>query len=83
MWREYLLIYNCLSLPSDRLILSYPARNEDGDETRPSLVMRTAERLFHLPIVPVSAGGSSLAAPRPAFRLAAAGEGPAGKAAAR
>ena len=83
MWREYLLIYNCLSLPSDRLILSFPARNEDGDETRPSLVMRTAERLFHLPIVPVSAGGSSLAAPRPAFRLAAAGEGPAGKAAAR
>ena len=83
MWREALQIYNCLSLPSDRLILSYPALDRDGNETRPSLVMQTAGRLFGLPVAELSPGEAALAAARPAFRLAVSGEGAAGKAAAR
>ncbi len=83
MWREYLRIYNCLSLPSDRLILFCSALDADGNKTSPSTVIDAAMRLFSLELRPVSPGESALAAPGPALRLAASEEGPAGAAAAQ
>ena len=49
LWREFSLIYNCLSLPSESLTMSYSAAGEDGEQ-RPSFVMNRAAALFGLPI---------------------------------
>ena len=50
LWREFSLIYNCLSLPSESLTMSYAEPAEDGEQ-RPSFVMERAAALFSLPIV--------------------------------
>ncbi len=82
MWREYLRIYNCLTLPSEKVILIFPAADADGGETRPSVIVRSAERLFDLQIRHLTPEECALAAPRPAFRLAVSGNGKEGTAAA-
>lgn len=46
--REFNLIYNVLTLPSDSLYMSRPAYAGDGSETRPSFVMERVARLFAL-----------------------------------
>ncbi len=46
--REFGLIVNCLSLPSDTLWLSRPLSAADGSETRPSLIVQRAESLLKL-----------------------------------
>ena len=81
MWREYTLLYSCLSLPTDKLILAYPAIDADGNETRPSFLLTRAERLFQMKIQSVNREETELSAPRPAFRLAVGGKGKAAKAA--
>lgn len=50
LWREFSLIYNCLSLPSDTLTLVTPAYGSDGGPARPSFVVSRAEKLFGLSI---------------------------------
>ena len=50
LWREFTLIYNCLSLPSESLCLSYPLLGGDGAPQRPSFVLNRAKSLFSLPI---------------------------------
>lgn len=46
--REFGVIVNCLSLPSDSLWLSRPLSASDGSETRPSLIVQRAEALLGL-----------------------------------
>lgn len=75
MWREYSLIYNCVSLPSERLILSYPSVDKDGNETQPSFVVERASRLFGIPVVPYDREEAAEAALVPAAKLALSGTG--------
>ena len=49
LWREFSLIYNCLSLPSESLSLSFALGGGEGAQ-RPSFVMNRAETLFGIPI---------------------------------
>ena len=81
LWREYMLIYNTLSLPSETLTLLYSSSDEAGNENRPSIVIERAKALFGLQEHDGKPDEAALSAPRPAFRLAAAGSGEAGEAA--
>ena len=81
MWREYTLIYSCISLPTDRLILSYPALDADGNEAHPSFLITRAERLFNLKTEKADREAAMLSAENPAFRLAAAAKSKSAKAA--
>lgn len=74
IWREYLQIYNCVSLPSEKLTLCYPSVDANGNETRPSVLMQRAEALFGLKIRYQSSADSQAFSVRPAFRLAASQE---------
>lgn len=71
LWREFSLIYNCLSLPSDTLTLVTPAYAADGSPARPSFVMSRASKLFALPIVPADPRAAKADAEAPALELAA------------
>ena len=75
MWREYSLIYNCIALPSDRLIISASAADKDGNETRPSFIMERASRLFGVSVLPCSPEETAEAALTPAVKLALSGTG--------
>ena len=46
IWRDFSIIYNCLSLPSEGLILSYSATGSEGVENHRSIVIARAEKLF-------------------------------------
>lgn len=48
LWREFSLIYSCLSLPSESLYLSISASGEDGEPKRPAYVFRRAEAIFNI-----------------------------------
>lgn len=67
LWREFSLIYNCLTLPKQSLAMTYP---RDGD-SRPSIVMERAAALFDLPILPIDTGLCKCQAHDSALELAA------------
>ena len=46
MDREMMLIYECCTMPSERLYLSYSAHDVDGAEKRPSFVIHRLRELF-------------------------------------
>ena len=71
LWREFSLIYNCLSLPEQSLSLSYPVCGPDGETLRPAYVFNRAKALFHLESCPVDLEQVRLSAPAPALDLAA------------
>ncbi len=71
LWREFSLINNCLSLPSDSLTLITPACGGEGGPVQPSFLMSRAARLFELPIVSADPRRYKTQAPSPAFELAA------------
>jgi len=71
LWREFSLIYNCLSLPSERLIMSYPCSASDGSALRPSFVFNRAAALFASPAQRVLSSELRGNAPSPALTLAA------------
>ena len=71
LWREFMLIYNCVSLPSDTLTIFYPELDESGSATRPSILVKRAGQLFGMKPEYQSAAPAGLSARRPAFRLAA------------
>ena len=50
LWREFSLIYNCLSLPSETLMMCFPASDADGAAQRPAFVMNRAAALFGIRI---------------------------------
>ena len=48
LWREYTLIYNCVTLPSETLTIVSPAWGLDGQELEPGFLVRRAKGLFGL-----------------------------------
>ncbi len=71
VWREFTLIYNCLSLPSETVTMSFSAEDRDGNPTKPAYVMMQAKRMFGTDIVKADVDLLRLSAPEPAFSLAA------------
>ncbi|MDR0952299.1 MAG: PD-(D/E)XK nuclease family protein [Oscillospiraceae bacterium] len=72
--RELSLIYNCVSLPSESLTLSYCASDSDGSTTRPSFLITRASLLTGAEIRDISPEVSRLASRGSAFLLACRGE---------
>ena len=81
LWREYTLIYSCISLPTDGIILSWPSLDAEGEEANPSFLITRAERLFNLKAEKADREAAMLSAENPAFRLAASGKSKSAKAA--
>lgn len=71
MWREFSVIYNCLTLPSESLHFSYPAFGAGGDVLRPAFVVNRAKTLFNLDTEAVVPSQLRMNAPSPALELAA------------
>lgn len=71
IWREYALIYSCLSLPADTLTLVMPSYSTEGAPSRPSFVMNRAKALFGVPILPADPLSAKAEARSPALELAA------------
>ena len=67
LWREFTIIYNCLTLPKNSLMLTYP----DDGTSRPSIVMTRAEELFALPVERIDTARCKYAAHDSALELAA------------
>ena len=71
--REFGLIYNVISLPSESLWLSRPLLDADGSETRPSFVSERIMKLFSLPEEPFSLLQTRARSRATAFALACGG----------
>lgn len=71
LWREFSLIYNCLSLPSQGLDLCMSQSGGDGGALRPASVYNRAAEMFRLDPQPVDIDDCRLSAPAPAISLAA------------
>ena len=69
--REYALLYNCLTLPSETLTMSYCMAAGEGGKALPAFVMTRAGHLLGRRIRPVSREDCRAAAPEPALELAA------------
>lgn len=69
--RELSLIYNCVTLPSDSLTISYCAFDGSGALTRPSFLINRARLLFGLEPERFDLRTARLNAEQPAFLLAA------------
>ena len=75
--REFSTIYNCLTLPSDTLTLSYAAFDGSGAKTGPGFPITRAKALFGLSEESFERARARLQAEAPAFLLAAgSGKGP-------
>ena len=68
LYREMNLIYNCLTLPSDTLTVSY---SENGENSRPSFVIKRLEQLFGQDTKAVDFSSVRTASKKPAFEFAA------------
>ena len=73
--REFALIYNCLTLPSETLTLSWCAAGREGARAMPSFVVTRAAALFGLTPERPDADACRETAPHPAYELAAAAVG--------
>lgn len=71
LWREFSLIYNCLSLPSKTLVLIYPLTNTKGEGVHPAFIFNRAAALFGLTATHGRVDAARMAAPSPALSLAA------------
>ena len=71
--RELSLIYNCVTLPSESLTISYCGFGENGSQARPSFLVTRAKLLFGLGETPLNLEKTRLTAPEPAFLLAVNG----------
>ena len=70
--REFALIYNTLTLPSETLTVSWRAAGHDGARAMPSFVVNRLAAIFSLTPERPDVDACRAAAPRPAFELAAA-----------
>ena len=75
-WREYALVYHTLSLPHDRLILSWPETGFSGEKCIPATVYTQAERILNLEPERPSLKDARLSAFVPAMSLAMMEENP-------
>lgn len=73
LWREFSLIYNCLSLPSEGLSLSMSLSGGEGEEIQPSFVFTRARELFGLEAPMARLDRARAMAEGPALGLAATG----------
>ncbi len=71
LWREFSLIYNGLSLPSESLLLSCPMTDGEGGELRPAFVFNRAKAVFGLEVKMPELSRLRMAAEGPALSLAA------------
>lgn len=69
--RELCLIYNCVSLPSDSITISWPAADPAGAECRPSFLVRRAQMIFGMEEKRFKSEEARLSSPEPAFLSAA------------
>lgn len=72
--REMERIYNCLSLPSDYLYMSWPSVDSRGEDCRASLLIDRAEKLLAVSPVREDAAWYRTYAREPALSLAIQGE---------
>ncbi len=73
LWREFSLIYNTLSMPSESLTLLCPVADSSGAELRPAFVYNRAAALFDIDSERADMKQARLCAPGPALALAAEG----------
>jgi len=71
IWREFNLIYNCLSLPSETLTLCFPCFDDKGEAQRPSFVITRAVSMLGRSIVPADMSAVRLSSEKTALELAA------------
>lgn len=71
LWREFSLIYNCLTLPSRSLCMTYSLSGAEGELLRPAFVFSRAAALFGIEERPADLNMARLSAPAPALSLAA------------
>ncbi len=71
LYREFALVYNCLSLPSESMYISYCSSDADGGRTSPSFVVSRLSRIFSMQPQPVDTEKCRAGALSPAFELAA------------
>ena len=73
LWREMTIVYETCALPTDKLIVSYPAAGPAGEERRPSFLVKKLRTLFpdlSLLTEEGTAEDFRLSAPRPSLALA-------------
>ena len=71
LFRALSLVYSALTIPTERLVVSYSRTDAGGGEKRPSFVVRRLAALFNLPTQTDTESRFRLAAAGPAFELAA------------
>ncbi|MGN1001237.1 MAG: PD-(D/E)XK nuclease family protein [Oscillospiraceae bacterium] len=74
LYREFALLYNCLTLPEDSLSLSWCTLGEEGAVNQPSFVVSRAAAVFGLTPSPIRLDQCRENAPAPALELAARAE---------
>ena len=72
IWREFALIYNTVSLPSDTLTIVSPLFDSGGKAARPSILHRRAEDLLGVKNRYISSKASKLQSLKPALELVSA-----------
>lgn len=76
--REMNIIYNCITLPRESLLLSFCSTSDDGSAALPSFVMTRAKALFDAEISHIDLANCRSHSKKPAIELASAalhGEG--------
>ncbi len=73
LYREFALVYNCLSLPSESLCISYCSADSEGGTAQPAFPISRLKKVFDLETELVDIDRCRMAAPAPALELAAAG----------
>lgn len=71
LWREYSLIYNCLTLPSESLTMCFSTENSEGGRLRPAAIFTRAETMFSIAPQHADMTAARLEAPDPALSAAA------------
>lgn len=72
LWREFSLIYNCLTLPSESLTLLCPLNDTQGESVRTAFVFNRAAAIFGIEPRHVQTSTARLASRASALGLAAA-----------
>ena len=71
LWREYTLIYNCVSLPGETLTIVSPEFGPDGESLEPSILTRRAQELLGLGVREATREESLIESENAAVELAA------------
>ncbi len=75
LYREFALVYNCLTLPSESLYVSWCAADGEGGKTMPSFVISRLEDIFGIECRSINLSQCRSRAKAPALELAASHSG--------